>query len=1173
MTDSTRVNELQDKLLQAMDIINEKALSSVSYDKTITCTIKDDKNAKKGEYTVYDGSRLFEAYSNDTSYKIGTTVFVTIPEGKFENQKMIIGKKTSNEEKPFVFTEPFDTIFDMTGNIAATASAGALTANDILDEHKEIDNETGQANVNLKDCFTSQYLLGTSNSFYNLTDKELIKYTRLGIKADFTSWVKQAVKGTYGLIITLKGKKKNIVESEKDEEIIKEYVFDNSQMFGNTYNFETPYEQQVVIDLEQADMGQIIGIKVEFAQSADFYDQFNEPIPSTENGYLKHENTNKYQKYGDNNQISEGITTNIEEGNGYYKTDQKDPKLLSNLKVNNLYICFGYDISIFNNDYVEIFTENGNSYKRSTNSEEDNNNEKIIKTRWVHIIDGKPINMTDKNTNKPDIETKIRWYKYRIGAPATDEYSGVYWEQIKDAQEFNLNIIPDVNKQQEKIKLIILEKRKDDSIIAYKSNELIFENEEEMPPSQEAQHIANALQIIPDDGLDGNYMLYGQDDHIKDIAYANEIRTLSCKFDANNDGVSESNVDQENLIWYFPKENSMIKLLNSDTEKGFVVTGKQPQYEIASYYTPINSNNTIQCQYTLNGAVYVSEIEFTFGAAGTMGSDQTLVIDFEGDKKAIQKDEKTASFQIRLYDNQNKLQKIPDGSVRWAWYYHSDQDDTGFQKVLAEKGNAIYTFQNYSFSINKLYILQATVGNLTAYFSIPIKDSNDYSYIKGPTQVIYQSNGEPSYNRDKYELYDVNRQIIQDIKWQIKSTDNDSDDNLGRYDAELSTDYRLKPIECYVSEAPVYGVQALSSDGKILWTQPILVLQNRWGSNVINKWDGKSITMDESFGTILTSAIAAGKKESDNSFTGIMAGSWGKTDTNNSITEHTGIYGFHKGAQCYALKDDGTAFFGKNGKGRINIDGNEATIYSTNWEEQGMMIDLNDPFIKLNGNYSYKVNEKSIIERGSIVLNAKEETQYPFQIGTHFKVKWDGTIYAIGGHFSGEITANSGTIGSWKIVDVDATTNAGCLMSSDGSIILDPSSYGTIIMGQNSIISGGTLKGSIFEIQGTKTGDRTANVNGGIKCMGRHTEGGTFQEIGQIGLLIGSNTGIDETLNVGIISKLNTNLNSGGIILQSEKHIRIQANSYSTGSIYLYSNELHVSAPKNKQFGIYARFA
>ena len=49
----------------------------------------------------------------------------------------------------------------------------------------------------------------------------------------------------------------------------------------------------------------------------------------------------------------------------------------------------------------------------------------------------------------------------------------------------------------------------------------------------------------------------------------------------------------------------------------------------------------------------------------------------------------------------------------------------------------------------------------------------------------------------------------------------------------------------------------------------------------------------------------------------------------------------------YALKEDGTAFFGKDGHGRIILTGDKAQIYSSNWLDktpEGMMIDLDDGY-------------------------------------------------------------------------------------------------------------------------------------------------------------------------------------------------------------------------------------
>ena len=79
-------------------------------------------------------------------------------------------------------------------------------------------------------------------------------------------------------------------------------------------------------------------------------------------------------------------------------------------------------------------------------------------------------------------------------------------------------------------------------------------------------------------------------------------------------------------------------------------------------------------------------------------------------------------------------------------------------------------------------------------------------------------------------------------------------------------------------------------------------------------------------GVILTPAIAAGKKNSDNTFSGVMLGDWQQTDTADDITQQIGVYGFHHGAMSYAFKEDGTGFIGKSGKGRINFNGDTGSI-------------------------------------------------------------------------------------------------------------------------------------------------------------------------------------------------------------------------------------------------------
>lgn len=1247
MVDNTRINDLQNKLLQAMDIINAKALQDISYDRTIVCTIEDDTHREEGKYSVNDGSRIFIAYTNDTRLKNKDTVYVTIPQGNYDNQKIIIGKRTVETEKPYTFVEPFDSLFDMTDNIVKKANNGALIANAL--------NKYGQ---------------GKEYEYITLYNEPCNYYgfTRLGLKANFKSWVKSAIRGTYGLVVVLTTSNTNLASTQ---EVIPQefyYTFSNKDFYGNSYEFETDYEQQIVIPLEEV-QGTITNIKINFYQEANFFDRFNEPIPCSIDGYLTEENTNIY----------------IKDEDGNFVIDTSDTLLEPNLLVKEIFLCLGYDISVFTKDMVEIYTQQSNTYRHSEKAGDDGQekNKKEIKVRWVHVDENGPKDMVTTEKEQIEKNYEVRWYRYKIGASAADPYCGTYWTRIEGVNGFSYVFNPDIELQQEKIKVIVLY----NSTVPYHSNVLLFDNEEDLPPSAEAYHIENALTIIADDGTNGNYMVYGQDNSIKDTTYSKEVRSLSVVFDGNSNGQIDSQetigeVEKENVLWTFPATNTMIELLNENKEAivdhsgegesvlGYSLISHAPIYKISSYYSPNKSNNTVTCQYTLNGRVYKTEKELTFGRAGTMGSEQTLVIDFLNDDNAVNKMleiedvenpmNNVVSIRMQLYNNQNISEIIPPGSVQWAWYYNSQleaewkngqstQSDEinvlqaqEFPYIINKEGNSVITFDNSDFDINHLYILQGTVGNLTTYFPISIQQGG-YSYIEGPTQVIYQSNGEPTYSREPYSLYTEREGPDEIVKWKIiHHIDNDDKkEQKEKFIGQLSDTNKLQPLSIYTKDAPVYGVQAYTimevekeQEGETtietveypLWTQPILVLQNLWPNGVINAWDGKSLVLDEDNSTIIAASIAAGKKNSeDNTFSGVMIGDWKGKDAEDSITEQTGIYGFHHGAMSYAFKEDGTAFIGKSSMARINFDGSNATIYSSGYNQKnsaGMMIDLYGggvkPYIKLKSANGNSIMELSTEDKGSeismkgsntysggttrsgqISLTNKENKK-PLSImgsDTEFSVDWDGNI-----------KANSGTIGSWCIKNNN-------LESNDGKVVLSTEGNGTIKINNNDIIikggyyddnneripsqitlssTNGVIHGGIIEAGTLRSngGDNGRIILQGYLQVKDSNGFDTNTYLGYMESDIGGSTGKDEkgigmrysggtnkpksyvkatAGNAGISYDIDGNeQNTAYVTVQKEA--TIDSKKY-TNVVGLGGNALQCGIPAQNQFGIYARFA
>lgn len=213
---------------------------------------------------------------------------------------------------------------------------------------------------------------------------------------------------------------------------------------------------------------------------------------------------------------------------------------------------------------------------------------------------------------------------------------------------------------------------------------------------------------------------------------------------------------------------------------------------------------------------------------------------------------------------------------------------------------------------------------------------------------------------------------------------------------EKVTDYskvELTPLSYFLSEmdGQVYGVRVYTAYGYLLATIPVICRISHYASAYIDnmaQYNG-TVKIDGDNAIIYSPRILAGKYEDADAgqkiFTGVALGDYSGKDSDASM-RLTGIYGFNKGTQVYAFKEDGTAFIG-SGNGRINFDGTNATLYNSNYESnQGMLIDLDssDIFCK-NGDYQ--------------AYFGAGDSNYPLQIGNNFSVDWDGNVN-IGGNGS-----------------------------------------------------------------------------------------------------------------------------------------------------------------------------
>lgn len=332
----------------------------------------------------------------------------------------------------------------------------------------------------------------------------------------------------------------------------------------------------------------------------------------------------------------------------------------------------------------------------------------------------------------------------------------------------------------------------------------------------------------------------------------------------------------------------------------------------------------------------------------------------------------------------------------------------------------------------------------------------------------------------------------------------------------------LTPLSFYVADScdEVSVICSINENNEniVIWSQPLLILQNRYPSAMINKWDGSLDVGVTDPGTILAPRLVAGKKNSnDNTFSGVMLGDWEGTNSSSELTSGTGLFGYHHGEQSYGFREDGTAFIGKSGAGRISFDGTGGIIESAAYTagESGMSINLAKGTIDAHTFKLTAGKNNTTITSGlnnTILLDSTAE-QYPLQIGSNFFVSWDGTLNTKNGVFnkgkfnnievnSGKFTGTlyapgtfyganikGGSIGIGSTVTEKETEDGNIEVLINGSDRFIVTSDGDVTC-NNLTVNGGIINASGSGLNGI-------TVNGGFTMANGGTFGNVTSNIGE----------------------------------------------------------------------------
>ena len=408
-------------------------------------------------------------------------------------------------------------------------------------------------------------------------------------------------------------------------------------------------------------------------------------------------------------------------------------------------------------------------------------------------------------------------------------------------------------------------------------------------------------------------------------------------------------------------------------------------YSILEYLNPGALRNEIECLVVIENetdkAELMASIRLVFGALGTNGTNYTLVVMPATKQYCVTGFNESGGMPITaaLYDYDGN--EVTDVNIQYSWKepVNGDTVPTNYNlndPAEGEVGTKIIYNMNGTTGVGILTVgipgvsiksgdtrtdtiareSSAAAGNpatrtryVDLFVQYPISWGNDKSYyIAGATTITYSSNGSnPEYYKGPYVLYGQDHKPIDNISWSMEWYDQEQNlitaesegyDFYKNYMPLLSSNNTIIPSPMFVSGCQCYPVViGKDSGGTEVWRQPLVITQNRYPSKFLNAWDG-SLQIDEENGTIMANMIGAGKKETDNSFSGVLMGEVENVqiDTERDAVlnrNHSGVglYGFHHGQQSFGFNADGTAFIGKSGGGRISFDGNQGFIYSDNW--------------------------------------------------------------------------------------------------------------------------------------------------------------------------------------------------------------------------------------------------
>lgn len=1026
------MNSVSEQLLQAVDIVIDKKISELEFDKTIQATVFSIVNLDTGEYKVRYSGNIFSAFSNDLdkTYKVDDLVYVVVPEGNFSAKKMITSLVSAQSLSYNQLAALQNTIFEISPEF------NALYGGLIYDPSAEYGVIAGRP---VGQVGSYKYIYEGPNTFepdgfHGLFQQYANNYELIRIQASFNTRLYDVhTKGNYGLEVEFYTKGDDTIS----------YRLDLNTFNGDPYCLSVYSPQSTIIKVQK---NYLLGLKSIKLFEEDFaYDRL------VENGLV----TDKYNTDTANIFVKDISLQYVEQKDltdtSYYLmiSAPKGVAFTSNISSIDLVGRLVYqgkdiiheskcDCKWFIRDLTMMVGKEGYNKEAGFGWRQLPQTSNLLSLVTSDVLCEQRYKLVATYNNTVSLSAEIEIFNHNA------QYSYTI-EQHTDDADISLQLVNNLDNGE----LV------GDWFLSYPDGTYIELTDEKkknailVSPYLKYSSVIFYCQIYDLSQTD----IIGTLEHTIVNSESQEDVTISYigedtfRYDANGDiAIEDSERErtlQVNLAW---KEGFgtayTVQWLSRDAEGKEIPIPTQKSdgppmsmidsfwvdnsnilhYNIKQKYKVDFNNNILVIKIkTITEQEYLFNKEILFlkdGDQGTNGTTYVIAVrpcdnrglKLSGLQPLIYNNSWNNTLPLRCYvykDGEMINTNNDNYTITYRWeginitFAEADPADS-----VTAQGVGSPDTSSISSELQFYVKVQATINDRMNGRSTSIYASYPIDVVVGDINPsLINIDSIPSYI--KYTASGITPKFYSNgIKFLYNSEDySDSIKSLNTNILNIETrdgQKYLKPASSFIAENVKNENQSNIGVLKCEYTDmdflihPVIMYLDVYGNEAINGWDGEALKIDEEKGQyIFAPQVGAGEKDNQNRFTGVVMG---KDSTQNKI----GLYGYQTGINTFGLMQDGIAFFGaKSGGGQIVINGTTAEIYG------GGQYPAGSDRAEVGGDSE---NGMSIYLAN---LNpSRPKNQYAIKIAKGiFNVMYDGSLTATSADITGIIEAKEGYIG------------------------------------------------------------------------------------------------------------------------------------------------------------------